>query len=170
MRLGEFEALASDPETDLSFESWYASNAGRLLRALTVFARDSTEAEDVLAESCQRAWQRWDSIRNPGAWVFRVATNELNRTRRALSRVSPGSVHRAGVDQYSDPTIWKAVAQLSMRQREVIALRYLADMTEDQVASTLGISTGATSAHLTRARTRLRDLLEELDSTTGGDE
>jgi len=54
-----------------------------------------------------------------------------------------------------------AVAALPRRQREVVALRLLADYSGEQTARLLGISTGAVSAHLHRALARLRATLPE---------
>jgi RNA polymerase sigma factor (sigma-70 family) len=54
-----------------------------------------------------------------------------------------------------DPDLWRAVARLPRRQREAVALRYLADLTEAEIATVMRISEGAVSATLTRARREL---------------
>jgi RNA polymerase sigma factor (sigma-70 family) len=56
----------------------------------------------------------------------------------------------------------RALSKLSRRQRECIALRYLADLTEPAVAEHLGISVGSVKAHLHRARNVLATSLEDL--------
>jgi RNA polymerase sigma factor (sigma-70 family) len=107
-------------------------------------------------------------MESPGGWVRTVAVNQLRRSlrRRALEErllqrsfvFSPGAA--SSVDA-PDLDLWDAVAALPLRQREVIALRYVDDRTEAEVANVLGISEGAVSASLVKARTRLASVLGE---------
>jgi RNA polymerase sigma factor (sigma-70 family) len=54
-----------------------------------------------------------------------------------------------------------AMRELPTRQREVLALRYYLDLTESDIAQTLGISRGAVKSHASRGAAALRHLLEE---------
>jgi RNA polymerase sigma-70 factor (ECF subfamily) len=56
---------------------------------------------------------------------------------------------------------------LSGRQQEVVVLRYLIDLPEEEVAASLGMSTGSVKTHLHRATTKLRAELGTTDSTIG---
>jgi len=100
----------------------------------------------------------------PGGWVRMVAVNLVRRSvrRRALEAKA---LFRRGEPRFPEaPTpdveLWAAVQALPLRQREVIALRYLADYTEAGTAAALGISEGATSASLAKARRRLAEALD----------
>lgn len=122
------------------------------------------EAEDVAAEAVARALVRWERIGDlpyREAWVARVATNlaidQLRRRRAPQAAVEPGA----------DPTdatalrlaLGAALAALPRRQREVIALRYLVDLEEQDVARALGISINSVKKHASRGRAALRERL-----------
>jgi RNA polymerase sigma factor (sigma-70 family) len=53
-----------------------------------------------------------------------------------------------------------ALRTLPPRQREVLVLRYYGDLSQTQIAQTMGISTGAVKSHTARAMSSLRSLLE----------
>jgi RNA polymerase sigma factor (sigma-70 family) len=59
------------------------------------------------------------------------------------------------------PEVWAAVRALSARQREAIALRYVLDLSEAQVAEAMGVAVGTASATLAAARSRLGELLSD---------
>jgi RNA polymerase sigma factor (sigma-70 family) len=109
-------------------------------------------------------------MRSPTGWVHRVALNELRRRLRRR-RAEPGLAVRARRTLVSsgeaeppstvDPELWRVVAGLPRRQREAIALRYIADLRERDVAVAMGVSEGAASATLAAARRALADRLGE---------
>lgn len=153
---------------DDSFTAWYAETAPAVLRTVVAMTGDRDLAQDLTAEAFATALRRWDhlqaEVNSPDDWVFRVAINLVRRhwRRRAVrGRVPfgarPGATGEAAMP---DVDLWRAVARLPRRQREVIVLRYLADMTEPAIARTLDLTPGAVSANLNKARTALRSLLE----------
>ena len=99
------------------------------------------------------------------AWVARVASNlALDEIRRARwGRLLLGPAARSSVDQTEDATVrlalGAALLALSPRQRQVIALRYLADLDEGQVSRALGISVNSVKKHAGRGRAALRQQL-----------
>jgi RNA polymerase sigma-70 factor (ECF subfamily) len=56
--------------------------------------------------------------------------------------------------------VWDAVVRLPARQRACVVLRYYADLTDEQVADTLGCSIGTVKSHLHRARRSLETMLD----------
>jgi DNA-directed RNA polymerase specialized sigma24 family protein len=106
-------------------------------------------------------------MQSPRAWTVRVAINYLRR----LHRRSDGVVAPADVVQPVDvyPDVWVAVQALPERQRTAVVLRYIGDLTENQVANAMRISRGAVSASLVEARRTLSSLLstdeEEFDGS-----
>jgi RNA polymerase sigma-70 factor (sigma-E family) len=144
----------------------FAAEFDRLFdRAYAVARRligDPTAAEDVAAEALTRTYVHWSRVRSfeyRDAWVARVATNLAIKA----SRRRPAG--RASVTQDpSDATtlrlaLVEALARLPRRQREAVALRYLADLTIDDVALTLGVSAGTVKQSVHRALRTLRDQL-----------
>ena len=149
------------------FETWYRQEQPRLVRAMWAMSGDRELAADVVEEAFSRALARCDRVSRmdaPGGWVRMVAVNLVRRSvrRRALEAKA---LFRRGEPRFPEaPTpdveLWAAVQALPLRQREVIALRYLADYTEAGTAAALGISEGATSASLAKARRRLAEALD----------
>jgi RNA polymerase sigma-70 factor (ECF subfamily) len=152
----------------MSFSSWYQGYYARLLAALTVVATDSELAADATAEAFTRALERWDRVSamaSPEGWTYRVGLNVLRRRmrrasleRRILGRPEPATPSEL------HPEVWQAVKELSPRQREAIALRYLLGLSEAEVADALGVAVGTASATLSAARSRLAALLSDPDS------
>lgn len=113
-------------------------------------------AEDAAAEAMSRALRSWDRVRHlpyRDAWIMRLTANvAIDRARR--SRPS-SAVPDKGVGDRSDDVVLRvdlatALAALSKRQREVLSLRYLADVSEAEVASLLGISVNSVKTHTLR--------------------
>jgi RNA polymerase sigma-70 factor (ECF subfamily) len=151
------------------FEAWYREEHPRLVRALWAVSGDRNLAAEVVDEACSRALARWSRVSrmdSPGGWARTVAMNLLRRTmrRRALeARLLRRA--RAGADALdrecptTDVELWAAVAALPRVQRSLVALRYVGDWTEAEAARALGISEGAASAALVKARRRLAESL-----------
>ena len=153
------------PERD--FDAFFRAHWRPLLSSLTAMTLDPSSAEEAAAEAMTRALERWDRVQqmeSPRGWLFRVAQN-LARRRARRRRLEDALLRRAHPDPAqivtSDPDLWRAVSKLPNRQRHAIALRYLAGLTEVEVGTTLGISTGGASSLLSMARTRLREQLDE---------
>lgn len=124
---------------------------------------DTGLAEDLAAEALARTLVRWPKIRNYeflDAWVLRVVTNLAIRT---LATRAPTTAEAVviGPDDVAilRVTLAQALRALPARQRDAVVLRYLVDMSEADVAQTLGVAPGTVKSHLHRAVTRLRTTL-----------
>ena len=155
--------------SDADFERWYRSEHPRVVTALAVAGGNIEVAREATDEAFVRAYERWPKVAamdSPGGWLYRVAMNELKRRLRR-QRLERDLLRRqqqpvtTGPAPIIDPKMWDAVRSLPKRQRSAVALRYVLDMTEREVASTMGISRGAASATLTAARRNLADVLGE---------
>ncbi len=154
------------------FDEWYEQTRPGLVRSLLVVASgDLSSASEAADEALVRALERWPRVRtmdSPAGWTHRVALNVLRRRHRrratedrAVERLRAGAAeHAAGADGEAI-ALWDAVADLDRRSREVIALRYVAGMTEPEIADLFGTRPGTVSSILSRARARLRDELGE---------
>lgn len=151
---------------DAAFESWYRRERPSLVRAIWAMCGDLDLATDVVDEAFSRALARRSrlaSMESPGGWVRTVAVNLLRRAmrRRALEvRLLRRDRSAPSFESATpDPELWAAVRGLPPRQREVIVLRYVLDCTESETAAALGISEGAASANLVKARRGLASRL-----------
>jgi RNA polymerase sigma-70 factor (sigma-E family) len=130
---------------------------------------DRAEAEDVAQEACARAYSRWSSVRDHAEpWCVRVASNlALDRLRsrsRSLRRdaelAHAGGVAPAFAGMSADRVdLVRALTSLPRRQREVVVLRYLGDLSEAQTADVLGCSVGSVKTHSSRGLARLREVV-----------
>lgn len=160
-RIGTEEA----PDRLVELGRWYVGEHDRLLRFAVVVCGNRHAAEDLVQEAFVRCCLAGAEVGPTlGAYVRRAIVN-LTRSawrrraneRIALSKLDPREHHDPPEDRSA---MWTAILELSPRQRAVIALRYYEDLSEAEIATTLGISTGNVKKHADRARTRLRQILE----------
>ena len=141
-----------------------------LVAAVTAIVGDRHRAEEIVQdafEQCYRRWRRVSQLDRPGAWVRRVAINAAisstrKRTseRRALERLGTRAASDGGspdpLDALDDAVLWSEVRSLPGEQAAAIALHYVADLSIEDVAATLEISTSAAKSLLHRGRRALR--------------
>jgi RNA polymerase sigma factor (sigma-70 family) len=147
-----------------SFAHWYEEAYGHLVTTLFLYSGDLERARDAAAESCVRAFERWARVQHmdsPTAWAFVVGRNLLRRSgRRPSPRTPAGATQPPAVpDPQAAIDLWLLVGDLSPRQREIVALKFGADLPEAEIAAALGISRGTVSSTLGDAYARLRAAL-----------
>jgi len=152
------------------------------LRGLAyVMLGDSGLAEEVVMEAFAKVFSIWPRFRrtdSPAAYLRQVVVNmsrgKLRRRRvesragallhgRSQSRAPDWEAGRSD----ADIDVWRAVGTLPERQRACVALRYLEDMTEREIAETLDCSVGTVKSQLSRARKRLAEILDAPGSGGG---
>jgi RNA polymerase sigma factor (sigma-70 family) len=148
------------------FDVWYQREHPRLLTAMVLVCGDLELARDITAEAFVRALERWERVRameNPAGWTYTVAVNLVRRRwRRRLSEQPLGDQLFPGlVSSEERVDVWRAVASLPLQARTAVVLRYLASMTEPEVALAMGVSVGTVSSSLSVARRRLAVLLND---------
>ena len=153
-----------------SFDEFYRREFSRIAVVAGTVVGDRSVGEDIAQEALAKAhgeWSHVSTLDKPGAWVRRVAINlGIGRKRRLVSETRAlfklGQPAEAAAEtRRGDPAIWAAVDELAPRQRAVVALRYLDDLSVAEIADVLEISVSAATSNLHKARTRLADLLGE---------
>ena len=141
-----------------TFEELYAREFGSIVALAYALSGSRAAAEDLAQEAFLAAHRNWEKVADldaPGAWVRRVAANmSVSAFRRgvaetkALARMAFG--HQQVVPELSadDAEFWRAVRSLPRRQAQVIALRYLEDLTLAEIAQILGTSDGTVKKQL----------------------
>lgn len=129
--------------------------------------RDRAAAEDVAAEAMARAYARWRTLSTTDyvePWVLRVTANlALDHLRKGnRQRLSHERSERFDDNVALRITLEAALAQLPARQRQVVVLRYLADLSEAQIVAVTGMSHGTVKTHLRRSTTSLRRILTDV--------
>jgi RNA polymerase sigma factor (sigma-70 family) len=141
----------------------YRAHALRLIRFALMLVGDQTTAEDVVQEAFLGLYRGWHRVRDPGNVLGYLRTAVLNgcrtvqrsRGRARLLRVPHDppvwSAEAAAMDGEDRRAVLAADAALSLRQREVLALKYYLDLGEQEIAGLLWVSRGTVSATASRA-------------------
>jgi RNA polymerase sigma-70 factor (ECF subfamily) len=174
------EVLAAEehdeqPKLPPRFEDFFELHYVRLFRALWLIARDRSEAEDVMQEAFLRLWERWDRIsalEDPVGYLYRTAMNLFrSRRRRALVAVRRAVIEPFARDELAAvegrDVVRRALASLTPRQRAVVVLVHVLDLSSVQAAEALGIKPSTVRVLAGRARTTLKSELEEADGHAG---
>jgi RNA polymerase sigma-70 factor, ECF subfamily len=156
-------------DADVAFEELYRRNRDDVHAYAAGLLRDRSAAEDVTALAFERAYRRRRSF-NPRrgtlrAWLFGIARNaaldELRRRgRQATLAAEPIDEAAIGPEQGAEVALRRAalraaIAELAPRERELVALKFFAGLTNPEIAAVIGISE-------TNAGTRLHRVIEKL--------
>lgn len=167
-------AVGAAPEPD--FEQWARAHAPRLLRVAALLTGRRAQAEDLVQDTLLIAYGRWDSIgamERPWAYVVRTLTNRHlagirsagRETRRLRLVARPEAT--APADSIGDlgfePELAAALAGLGARQRAVVLLRHVDDISDDDIAAALGCSVATVRSQASRALAHLRAQLAPSD-------
>jgi RNA polymerase sigma factor (sigma-70 family) len=156
----------------VGFEGFYRDHLARVMRACALVTLDPATAEDVAAEAFTRLWVAWGRIQDEdhaGGYVFKTAMRLCAKRGRRRGREIAGVAEHSGPDDIaaSDErrTVFAALAELPLRQRQALVLRDWAGFETGEVARMLGMRESTVRVHLSRAReaTRRRLSVEERD-------
>jgi RNA polymerase sigma factor (sigma-70 family) len=171
---------------DDAFERLYAEHAQALFSFLRYRTGDRALAEDLLADTCERALRalsRFDRRRaSEKTWLYAIALNCLNdhvRRRategRALERMVAGAAPGGGLADHEQideiathdmqeiadrDLINRSLAALSGEEREAIALRFGADLTVPEIAKVTGEPLTTVEGRVYRALRKLREAMD----------
>jgi RNA polymerase sigma-70 factor, ECF subfamily len=170
--------IASQPLTGPStpatpwdrFEALYRSSRDDVFAYVRTLLGDRAAAEDVTALAFERAYRRrrtFDRRRGEErAWLFGIARNaaldELRRRQRLATLVTePEDADTASVEDGAEVALRRTVVQdalrrLPAREREVVALKFHAGLSNAELAQVLGVSEGAAGTLLYRTMEKLR--------------
>ncbi|MFI6281586.1 SigE family RNA polymerase sigma factor [Streptomyces sp. NPDC050988] len=150
----------------------YRAHYRSLLGLAALLLDDTASCEDVVQEAFIRVHSAAERTRDPEKMLPYLRQAVVNLSRSALRRRILGlkllskpmpnmaSAEEGAYDQLERDSLIKAMKSLQRRQREVLVLRYFADMTDPQIAETLGISLGAVKAYGSRGIASLRVAME----------
>jgi RNA polymerase sigma-70 factor (sigma-E family) len=157
---------------DEALEQLYAAHWRQLVRLSVLLVRDVGTAEEVVQDAFIAVHRRWGRLRDPDKALAYLRQTVVNQSRSAIRHRMVVARHAArGPDPEPEPehpaevvgrraAVLEAMRALPQRQREVLALRYYLDLSEAEIAATLGISRGAVKSHASRGASALRELLK----------
>jgi RNA polymerase sigma-70 factor (sigma-E family) len=161
----------------MRFDEFATARLPALLRYATVLSGDADLARDLVQEVLVRAllkWRRVSAADEPYAYVRTMVTNEyLSLMRRRQVRAAATRYEALDAPVLADPAsavtqrldLWRAVLALPLRQRAVIVLRYYEDMSDADIAQTLGCRQTTVRGYAHRALSALRVDISELTAS-----
>lgn len=174
-------ASAAAPATEapdrvqVAFEALYRSSRDDVFAYVSGLLRDRSAAEEVTSQAFERAWRKRRQI-DPSrgsarTWLFAIARNaaldELRRrSRSAELREDAAPAAAEAADPADEQAIRRAalrqaLAELSSRERELVALKYFAGLSNAEIAEVIGASESNAGTRLHRAIEKLRRSFDE---------
>lgn len=141
-----------------------------LYRVAASYLRGEADRLDAVAEAIARAWERRGSLRDERlfrTWITRILIRECVNIQRKQRRAVPVETlpeqAEAAMPEQEERLIKlrQALERLPQRARTMVVLHYMEGYDVRQVAAIMGTTKGAVCAGLSRARERLRALIEE---------
>jgi RNA polymerase sigma-70 factor (ECF subfamily) len=148
-------------EKEHDFDAIWRGSSRVVWRAVYAYAGGRRDiADEAVAEAFARAIERDGEVRDPRAYVFRVAFRlAAAEMKRGSAQVELGEEGREDSHDLGD--LLRALRLLSPSQRAAVYLHYEADLPVREVARLMGTSGAAVKVHLMRGRRRLAALLGE---------
>jgi RNA polymerase sigma-70 factor (sigma-E family) len=154
--------MVADVDPD-EFAAFVAARYARMVRTAVLLGTAPADAEDAVQDAlarCYAAWHRVRTAADPDAYAYSVLVNGVRRAGRRRWR---GEVPHAdlpdGASATADPAARVAVTEpvraalrrLSPAHRQVLVLRYVADLSEHRTAEVLGVPVGTVKSRAARA-------------------
>jgi RNA polymerase sigma-70 factor (sigma-E family) len=155
--------------TTALFEAHYLRLVGLARRILA----DPDGAEDVAMDAFVGLYRRWDRVRRPEDAYFYLRASVVNGSRNRIRRlvlaraksptrdVDAPPADEPVLDMLEHRTMVDALRRLSTRQRQVLVLRYFEELSEAEIAATLGCGVGTVKTHAVRGLKALASQLGE---------
>jgi RNA polymerase sigma-70 factor (sigma-E family) len=172
---GDFPAARAAQDADRAVTALYSAHYRSLVRLAVLLVRDMAAAEELVQDAFVATHSAWRKLADSDQALCYLRQSVVNRCRSLLrhrlvvDKITPklapdmaGSEHEA-IIQFERSAVLAALQALPARQREVLVLRYYADLSEAQIASAMGISKGAVKSHTARAISSLRTKLRQVD-------
>lgn len=173
-RFGSLHGIGTVESAETVVEVLFRRHYASLLRTAYALLGTREGAEDAVQDAFVSLYRHWGRLRDPGAAESYLRAAVLNRCRsRIRSLISERSrandpvvpLYVVGSDEVvgsreDTAIVADALRQLPRRQREVVACRFLLELTVAETAETLGISDGAVKRHTHRGLHALHTALE----------
>jgi RNA polymerase sigma-70 factor (ECF subfamily) len=167
--------------SDAAFRAVHQSIANDLASFAIDFLHDRKAAEDAVQQAFLELVTAADTIEGDGrslrAWLYRsvrfTCLDELRRRKRkpvdlGADELDHPPIHVDPLEHQLTPELETALNQLSDRQRSLVLLRHVVELSGEEIADVMNMARAAVYAALSRAETKLRSLLDRTSTPTGG--
>jgi RNA polymerase sigma-70 factor (sigma-E family) len=166
------EPVAKEWDATQAVTEIYSTHYRSLVRLAVLLVRDVATAEEVVQDSFVAMHSAWRRLRDSDKALSYLRQSVVNRSRSVLrhrvviDRNAPKpapdmpSAEQGALSLLERSAVISALRTLPPRQREALVLKYYADLSEAQIAASMGISQGAVKSHTARGMASLRAVLE----------
>lgn len=165
--------VSNDRGRQIAFDRLFADSRLELLRLARLIVDDLHAAEDITQDAFLGLYRNWDNLRDEDKALDYLRSAVINNARSVLRRRVVARVMQFRLSPPSEspmPEIMASASEderrvrsalriISRRQREALVLRYYSDLSYDEIARTLKVSTGTVKSSISRG---LRNLAREL--------
>ena len=165
-------SVPAEWDAERAVTALYGTHYRSLVRLAALLVRDVGTAEEVVQDSFVAMHASWRRLRDTDKALSYLRQSVVNRSRSVLrhrvvvDRNAPKpapdmpSAEQGALSLLERSAVIAALRTLPPRQREALVLKYYADLSEAQIAATMGISQGAVKSHTARGMASLRTVLE----------
>jgi RNA polymerase sigma-70 factor (sigma-E family) len=165
-------SVPAEWDAERAVTALYGTHYRSLVRLAALLVRDVGTAEEVVQDSFVAMHASWRRLRDTDKALSYLRQSVVNGSRSVLrhrvvvDRNAPKppplapSAEQGAITEIERTAVISALRRLPVRQREALVLRYYCDLSEAQIASTMGISRGAVKSHTARGMCSLRTVLE----------
>lgn len=155
-------------DADQALTDLYTEHYQSLVRLAATLLDDPSTSEEVVQDAYINMYGKWNRIKEPAAAIGYLRTTVLNLARSRMRRRLVARKHApkpmpdtpaaevSAMENLEQDRVLAILRTLPTRQREVLVLRYYQDLSEAQIADTIGISKGAVKTHASRGMAALR--------------
>jgi RNA polymerase sigma-70 factor (sigma-E family) len=164
---------ATQWDADAAVTHLFTAHYRPMVRLASLLLHERGLAEEIVQDAFVALHGRWRRLRDADKALGYLRVTVVNRCRSALrhrkvvaahlaaARPAPDapSAEAGAIDRLTQDAVVAALRALPVRQREAIVLRYYADLSEAEIAETMGVSRGAVKSHTSRGVAALRKAL-----------
>jgi len=166
------EPVAKEWDATQAVTEIYSTHYRSLVRLAVLLVRDVATAEEVVQDSFVAMHGAWRRLRDSDKALSYLRQSVVNRSRSVLrhrvvvDRNAPKpapdmpSAEQGALSLLERSAVIAALRTLPPRQREALVLKFYADLSEAQIAASMGISQGAVKSHTARGMASMRAVLE----------
>ena len=166
------EPVAKEWDATQAVTEIYTTHYRSLVRLAVLLVRDVATAEEVVQDSFVAMHGAWRRLRDSDKALSYLRQSVVNRSRSVLrhrvvvDRNAPKpapdmpSAEQGALSLLERSAVIAALRTLPPRQREALVLKFYADLSEAQIAASMGISQGAVKSHTARGMASMRAVLE----------
>jgi DNA-directed RNA polymerase specialized sigma24 family protein len=160
----EQQGVAAERDAASALPALHSAHYASLVRVAVLLVGDLARAQKIVDDSFVAMHAHWRRLNDQDTALVFLRRCVIKRSRSVFHRRRSGELAApsppVGTRDGAEPAIVAALQALSRQDREVLVLRYYAELPDGQIASVMGVSQRAVQSHTARAMSALRGVLE----------